>query len=83
MLDRLSEDLPRLVQLTAGIEHVVDLGPVLGPLLDLVEVAVVRDERIVSLVVGLVRTHSGWIVFWRQIGHVDFFDPSVWVGNRR
>jgi hypothetical protein len=27
----------------AGIEHVVDLGAVLGPFFDLVEVAMVRD----------------------------------------
>jgi hypothetical protein len=28
------EDLPRLVRLTAGIEHVVDLGAVLAPIED-------------------------------------------------
>jgi len=44
MVDRLREDLSRLVQVAAGIEHVVDLGPVLGPLLDLVVVAVVRGR---------------------------------------
>jgi hypothetical protein len=37
VLDRLREDLPRLVQAATGVEHMVDLGPVLGPLLDLVE----------------------------------------------
>jgi hypothetical protein len=43
MADRLREDLSRFVQVAAGIEHVVDLGAVLGPFLDLVEVALVRD----------------------------------------
>jgi hypothetical protein len=66
MLDRVSEDLPRLVQLTAGIEHVVDLGPVLGPLLDLVEVAVVRDDRIVGF---FVLAH----LFWRAAGECARF----------
>jgi hypothetical protein len=49
MLDRRGEDLPRLVQAAAGIEHALDLGAILGPLLDLVEVAVVRDEWVISL----------------------------------
>ena len=31
MLDRLGEDRLRLIQVAPGIEHVVDLGPVLGP----------------------------------------------------
>ena len=43
MADRLREDLSRFVQVAAGIEHVVDLGAVLGPFFDLVEVAMVRD----------------------------------------
>jgi hypothetical protein len=49
-----------------------DLGTVFGPFLDLIEVAVVRDQRIVGLFSGLVCAHSGWIVLWRQIRHVDF-----------
>jgi hypothetical protein len=35
MLDRRGEDLPRLVQAAAGIEHALDLGAILGPLLTL------------------------------------------------
>jgi hypothetical protein len=36
-------------QVAAGIEHAVDLGTVLGPLFDFVEVAVVRvSESLVS-----------------------------------
>src|ERR1700684_141805 len=77
MFDRRREDLARLVQIIAGIQHLVDVGPIPGPLLDLVEVEMVRDDRVVSLVVGLVRTHSGWIVLWRQAGHVDFSHPTV------
>ena len=45
MVDRLGEDLPRLVQVAAGVQHVVNPRAVLSPLLDLVKVAVVRDER--------------------------------------
>ena len=51
MLDRRREDLTRLVQLPAGIEHVVDL--VLRPFLDLIEVVVVRDDWIGGLFGGL------------------------------
>jgi hypothetical protein len=40
---RCREDLPRLVQVAAGKEYAVDFGSVLGPLLDLVVIAVVRD----------------------------------------
>jgi hypothetical protein len=43
MVDRRGEDLPRLVEVAAGIEHLLDPGAVLGPLLDLVVVAVVRS----------------------------------------
>ena len=70
MVDRLREDLSRLVQVAAGIKHVVDLGPVLGPLFDLIEVAVVRDKLIVGLFLGLVRAHSGGVELWWQIWHV-------------
>src|SRR5690348_10048544 len=51
MVDRLGEDLSRLVQAAPGIEHMINLGPVFGPFLDLVEVAVVRNQRIVSVFV--------------------------------
>jgi hypothetical protein len=71
MLDRRGENLARLVQVAAGKEHTIDLGAVLGPLLDLVEVAVVRDQRLASLFGEPARAHSGWVVLWRQIGHVD------------
>ena len=67
MIDRLREDLPRLVQAAAGIEHVVDLGPVLGPFFDLVEVAVVRNQRVVGLFDGLV-AHSGGSYFGGRSG---------------
>ena len=43
MFDRRHEDRLRLIQVAAGMQHVVDLRAVFGPLLDLVEIAVVRD----------------------------------------
>ena len=52
MLDRCGEDLSRLVQIAAGIEHALDLAAILGPLLDLVVIAVVRDQRLSGLFVG-------------------------------
>ena len=71
MLDRRREDLPRLVQIIAAIQHMVDVGPILGPLLDLIEVEMVRDDWVVSLVVGLVRIHSGSILLGgRRAGRV-------------
>jgi hypothetical protein len=51
MVDRRGEDLPRLVEVAAGIEHSLDLGAVLGPLLDLL-VAVVSNQRLVGFFVG-------------------------------
>jgi hypothetical protein len=51
MLDRRREQCPRLVQAAAGKQHTLDLAAVLGPFLDLVEVAVVRVDRVVNLFV--------------------------------
>jgi hypothetical protein len=51
MVDGRGKDLPRLVQAAAGIEHVVDLDTVLGPLLDFVEIAVVRNQWFVGFFV--------------------------------
>ena len=44
MLDCSRKDLPRIIEVAAGMEHAVDLGAVLRPLLDLVKVAVVRPK---------------------------------------
>ena len=43
MLDHRREHIPCLLKVATGIEHVVDLRPVLAPLFDLVVVAVVSD----------------------------------------
>jgi len=48
MVDRSGEDLPRLFKVATGVQHPIDLGPIFGPLLDLVEIAVVRNQRIVG-----------------------------------
>src|SRR5262245_33825694 len=39
-------DRLRFSQIAAGIKHAIDLGAVLGPLLNLVEIAVVRNQRL-------------------------------------
>jgi hypothetical protein len=52
MVDRRGEDLSRLIQIAACVEHALDPGAVLGSFLDLVEVAVVRNQRLVGLFVG-------------------------------
>ena len=75
MLDRRRKDLPRLVEIVAGEQHAIDLHAVLGPLLDLVVVAVVRlsGSKVSSsdclIAVG---SCSGL-----QSTLVDFFDPTL------
>ena len=49
MLDGRRENLVRLVETVAGIQDVINFGAVFRPLLDFVEIALVRVERIVSL----------------------------------
>jgi hypothetical protein len=50
--DEIGEDRPRLVETAAGEQHALDPLLVLGPELDLVEIPVIRDQRLVSLFVG-------------------------------
>jgi hypothetical protein len=52
MLYRCCEDLLRLVEVAARIEHAIHLGPILGPFLDLVEITVVRDQRVGGFFLG-------------------------------
>jgi hypothetical protein len=40
------EQLTSLVEIVAGVKHALDLRAVLGPLFELVEIAIVRIERI-------------------------------------
>jgi hypothetical protein len=47
MLDGLSEQLTSLVEIVAGIEQALNLRAVLGPLFELVEIAVVRMQRVI------------------------------------
>ena len=51
MLDCPSEQFLRLGETIAGIEQAIDLGAVLGPLLDLVEVAIGGIRRTIRLFV--------------------------------
>jgi hypothetical protein len=48
MLDCFSEQLASLVQIIAGVEHALDLRAILGPLFNLVEIAIVRQERAIG-----------------------------------
>ena len=77
MLDRRGKDLLRLIEFAAGVQHMIDLGAILGPFFDLVEVAVVRDQRIVGFFGG--RAYCGWIALWRQGSHVR---PHVFSADR-
>ena len=52
VLDGFSEDVTRLVEIAAGVQHAIDLAAVFRPLLDLVEAAVVRAEWVVGLLLG-------------------------------
>jgi hypothetical protein len=52
VLNRLREDIPRLVEAVAGIEQAIDRRSVSRPLLDLIEVVGVRNQRVVSFFVG-------------------------------
>ena len=49
MLDRFRKYLRALSRLLPGEQHAVNLRAVLCPLLDLVEVALIRDERIIDI----------------------------------
>ena len=51
VLDGVGKDFLRLAKIIAGIEQAIDFHAVAGPLFDLVEIAMVRDQRVVSLVV--------------------------------
>jgi hypothetical protein len=70
MVDSFRKNLSRLVEPVSSVKHVVDLGAVLGPLLDFVKVAMVRDDWVVGFFVRHVR--CGWTEFRRQIGHIGF-----------
>src|SRR6516225_6529558 len=51
VLDGVSKDFLRLAKIIADIEQAIDFHAVAGPLLDLVEIAMVRDQQVVSLFV--------------------------------
>jgi hypothetical protein len=44
MVDRCGENLPRPIEVAAGEQHALDLRAILGPLLDLVKIAIVSGE---------------------------------------
>jgi hypothetical protein len=56
VLDRLRKDLARLIEVIAGIQEAIDLPVVSSPLLDLVEVADISNQRVGGFFVGPV-TH--------------------------
>jgi len=47
MLDRFGEQLASLVEIVAGVKEAIDFRAVLGPLLELVEIPIVREMKIV------------------------------------
>jgi hypothetical protein len=49
MIDGFREKVARLFQVVAGVEQAIDFRAVSRPLLDLVEIALVRVERVVGL----------------------------------
>ena len=57
VLDGGGEDFLRLAKIVAGIEQAINFHAVPRPLLDLVEIAMVGDQRVVGLFVGPV-VHS-------------------------
>jgi hypothetical protein len=52
MADCLVEYLASFVEIAAGVQHPLDLGPVLGPFFDLVKIAMVREQRGVGFFAG-------------------------------
>src|SRR5215831_149568 len=54
VLDPLREDIPCLVEVVAGIEQAIYLRAIPRPFFDLVEVADVRNQRVVGFFVWLV-----------------------------
>jgi hypothetical protein len=58
VLDRFGKSLARLVEIVAGPQHAIDFAGVLGPLLDLVIIAMVRHERFVGFIVRLGTWHG-------------------------
>jgi hypothetical protein len=47
VLDGALKDAPRLVEVVAGVEHLLDRRAVLDALIDLVEAILVREDRVV------------------------------------
>ena len=58
MSERIGEDVLRPTKIVVCIEQAVDLGAVLGPLLDLVKIALVGVERVVGFFAGTSRCWS-------------------------
>jgi hypothetical protein len=63
MLDCRFKDLLRLIEIVASVEHSFDPTAILGPLLDLVVIALVGDQWLVSLFV------EGDVIGFRFFGH--------------
>lgn len=58
-LDEPREDRPSLVKIVASEQHFFDVQSVLAPFLDLVEIALVRVERVVGFLMGPIVSHCG------------------------
>jgi hypothetical protein len=64
VLNRLCEDISCLVEIVAAVQQTVDLRAVLCPLLDLVEVADIRNQRVIGFFVGPI-AHQHCVYFGR------------------
>jgi hypothetical protein len=52
------KDPARLFGVIAGVKRIGDVQAVFGPLFDLVEIAIVGDESIISFLAGPIVTHA-------------------------
>jgi hypothetical protein len=82
VFDRVFEQLTSLFEIVAGVKEAIDLAAVFGPLFDLVEVAMVRDERVISLFVGPMRHTqlidcSGFPSFAQEHFVLDEYPPIL------
>jgi hypothetical protein len=70
VLDGLCEYRTGFVEIAAGVEQPIDFSAVFGPLFDLVEIAIIRVERVVGFFIGPIAlfAYQGFMHVWRSGG---------------